>query len=138
MNIGAWILQVVLAIQYFFHGWLFVNPPPAMAGPIASMGLPTGFRQFIGVAEILASVGLVLPAMTRILPWVTPLAALGLTIVMISATVFHVSRNEMPSAIGAVNLLMLVAVTAYLRWKVVPLRAKAAPQGTVHHQKTDE
>lgn len=126
MNIFAWIFQVVLAIQYLFHGWLFVSPPPAMAGPMASMGLTTGFRQFIGVAEILASVGLVLPALTRILPWLTPLAALGLTIVMVSATIFHISRNEMPSAIGAVNLLMLVAVTAYLRWKVVPIRGKGA------------
>ncbi|HEU4793311.1 MAG TPA: DoxX family protein [Nitrolancea sp.] len=126
MNIFAWIFQVVLAVQYLFHGWLFVSPPPAMAGPMASMGVSTGFRQFIGVAEILASVGLVLPALTRILPWLTPLAALGLTIVMISATIFHISRNEMPSAIGAVNLLMVVAVTAYLRWKVVPIRAKAA------------
>lgn len=127
VNIFAWIFQVVLAVQYLFHGWLFVSPPPSMAGPIASMGLTAGFRQFIGVAELLASVGLVLPALTRILPWLTSLAALGLTIVMVSATIFHISRNEMPSAIGAVNLLMLVAVTAYLRWKVVPIRAKAAP-----------
>lgn len=126
VNIFAWIFQVVLAVQYLFHGWLFVSPPPAMVGPMASMGVSTGFRQFIGVAEILASVGLVLPALTRILPWLTSLAALGLTIVMVSATIFHISRNEMPSAIGAVNLLMLVAVTAYLRWKVVPIRAKAA------------
>jgi uncharacterized membrane protein YphA (DoxX/SURF4 family) len=126
VNIFAWVFQVVLAVQYLFHGWLFVSPPPAMAGPMASMGISAAFRQFIGVAEILASVGLVLPAVTRILPWLTPLAALGLTIVMISATIFHITRNEMPSAIGAVNLLLLVAVTAYLRWKVVPIRAKAA------------
>lgn len=126
MNVFAWVFQIVLAVQYLFHGWLFVSPPPAMAAPMASMGISTTFRQFIGVAEILAAVGLVLPALTRILPRLTPLAALGLTIVMISATIFHISRNEMPSAIGSVNLLMLVALTAYLRWKVVPIRAKAA------------
>ena len=126
MNIIAWILQVVLAVQYLFHGLLLINPPPAMAEPIASMGLSAGFRQFIGVAEILASIGLVLPAVTRVLPWFTPLAALGLMIVMVSATIFHISRNEMPSAVGAINLLLLVAVTAYVRWKVVPIRSRAA------------
>ncbi len=126
MNVLAWILQVILAIQYFFHGWLFVSPPPAMAGPIASMGVSSWFRQFIGVAEILASAGLVLPGLLRMLPWATPLAALGLAVVMVSATIFHIGRNELPSAISAVNLLLLVAVTAYLRWKVVPIRSRAA------------
>jgi uncharacterized membrane protein YphA (DoxX/SURF4 family) len=126
LNIFAWILQVVLAVQYLFHGWLFVSPPPAMAGPMEGMGISSSFRQFIGAAEILASVSLVLPALTRKLPWLTPLAALGLTIVMVSATIYHVSRNEISSAIAAVNLLLLVAITAYLRWKVVPIRAKAA------------
>lgn len=124
MNIFAWIFQVVLAVQFFFHGRLFVSPPPAMAGPIEGMGLSSSFRQFIGAAEILAAVGLVLPGLTRILPPIVPLAALGLTIVMVSATIFHVSRNEIPSAIAAVNLVLLVAITAYLRWKVVPIRAR--------------
>jgi uncharacterized membrane protein YphA (DoxX/SURF4 family) len=126
VNIFAWIFQIVLAVQYFFHGWLFVSPPPAMAGPMEGMGISTSFRQFIGAAEILASVGLVLPGLTRILPSIIPLAALGLTIVMVSAMIFHVSRNEIPIAISAFNLLLLVAVTAYLRWKVVPIRARTA------------
>lgn len=126
LNILAWITQVVLAVQFFVHGWLFVSPPPAMAGPMASMGISTAFRQFIGVAELLASAGLILPALTRILPWLTPLSALGLTVVMVSATIFHLTRNEMPSAIGTVDLLLLVVLTGYLRWKVVPIRSRTA------------
>lgn len=63
LNIFAWVLQVILAVQYLFHGWLFLNPPPAMAGPMEGMGISSGFRQFIGAAEILASIGLILPAL---------------------------------------------------------------------------
>jgi len=117
-------MQVFLAIQYLIHGWLFFSPPAAWAEAIAASGLNPGFRQFIGIAEILASIGLVLPGLTRILAWLTPLAALGLTIVMASATVYHFGRGEVPSAISAVNLLMLAAVTAYLRWNVVPIRSR--------------
>ena len=126
LNAFVWVAQGFLAIQYFTHGWLFFSPPAAWADAIAASGLHPGFRQFIGIAEILASLGLVLPALTRILPPLTPLAGLGLTVVMGSATVYHIGRNEMPSAISAVNLLMLVVLTAYLRWKVVPIRSRTA------------
>jgi len=126
LNALLWFIQIFLAVQYLFHGWLFASPPAAWAEAIAASGLNPGFRQFIGIAEILAAIGLVLPALTRILPSLTPLAALGLAVVMASATMFHFGRNEVPSAISAVNLLMLVALTAYLRWKVVPIRSRAA------------
>lgn len=125
LNAFVWVIQVFLAIQYLTHGWLFISPPAAMAEAIAAGGLHPAFRQFIGVAEVVASIGLVLPAMTRILPWLTPLAGLGLTIVMASATIYHIGRNEVPNAISAVNLLMLVALTAYLRWRVVPIQSRA-------------
>jgi len=126
LNALLWFIQVFLAVQYLFHGWIFVSPPAVMAEAMAGMGLNPAFRQFIGIAEILAAIGLVLPALTRIQPWLTPLAALGLTVVMISATIFHIGRNEVPNAISGANLLVLVALTAYLRWKVVPLRGRAA------------
>ena len=121
-----WVIQVFLAIQYLLHGLLFISPPAAMVDAMAGMGLPSWFRQFIGVAEVLASVGLVLPGLIRVLPGLVPLSALGLAVVMISATVFHISRNEIPNAISGANLLVLVALTAFLRWKVVPLRSRRA------------
>ncbi len=126
LNAFAWFMQVFLAIQYLIHGWLFASPPAAWAEAIAASGLNPGFRQFIGIAEVLASIGLVLPGLMRILPWLTPLAAFGLTIVMASATIYHLGRGEVPNAISAVNLLLLAAVTAYLRWNVVPIRSRAA------------
>ena len=52
------------------------------------------FRIFIGVAEVLAAVGLTLPGITRTLPWLISLAAAGLMIVMVSATVFHIMRGD--------------------------------------------
>src|SRR2546421_1816685 len=125
LNAFLWFIQNFLAVQYLSHGWLFANPPAAWAEAIAASGLNPGFRQFIGIAEVLASIGLVLPGLTRILPWLTPLAAFGLAIVMASATIFHIGRNEIPNAASTVNLLVLVALTAYLRWKVVPVRSRA-------------
>jgi hypothetical protein len=83
-----------------------------------------GLRAFIGVAEILAAVGVILPGLTRILPWLTALAAVGLMIVMSSATVFHLVRGETTSAISAVVILLLVRVVAYTRWKVAPIRPR--------------
>ena len=126
LNAFLWFVQSFLTVQYLFHGWLFISPPAAMVEAMAGMGLHVWFRQFIGVAEVLAAVGLVLPGLTRMLPSLTPLSALGLTVVMISATIFHISRNEIPSAVSAANLLVLVALTAYLRWNVLPIRSRAA------------
>jgi uncharacterized membrane protein YphA (DoxX/SURF4 family) len=124
MNIALWILQVLLAVLYLWHGWLMISPPPEVAA-IMNTFLPTWFRLLIGVAELLAAVGLILPGLTRILPWLTALAAAGLMIVMASATVVHLSRGETGSAISAFVILLLVSFVAYMRWKVKPITARA-------------
>jgi hypothetical protein len=98
-------------------------PPAAMVAMIdASIG-PVQ-RVFIGVAELLAAAGLILPGLTRILPVLTSLAAAGLMIVMASATVFHLMRSETASAISATIILGLVTVVAYARWKIAPIAAR--------------
>ncbi len=84
---------------------------------------PEGLRLFIGVAELLAAAGLILPGVTHILPGLTALAA-GLTIVMASATVLHIVRGEVSSAIMAAVLLVLVTVVASMRWKFMPIAAR--------------
>lgn len=122
MNIALWILQVLLAIYFLWHGWLFVAPPAEMVELMNSF-IDPGFRVFIGVAELLAAAGLILPGLTRVLPWLTPVAAVGLMIVTASATVFHLSRGETGSAISAAVFFVLVTVVAYLRWKVKPIAA---------------
>lgn len=83
--------------------------------------IPPGFRRFIGVAEVLAAIGLILPGLTHILPWLTPLAATGLVIVMISAVIFHVRRREYSNIVFNLVLFALVAFVAYGRFVLSPL-----------------
>ena len=123
LNIALWVLQVLLAAAYVAHGWLMVSPPAELVA-LMNEQLGVGFRLFIGVAELLAAAGLILPGVTRILPWLTALAAAGLMIVMSSATVLHVVRGESSSAVSAAVLLVLVTIVAYTRWKVQPLAAR--------------
>jgi uncharacterized membrane protein YphA (DoxX/SURF4 family) len=123
VNIALWVLQVLMAALFFWHGQFSVFPPTEMVAMI-NANIGEGLRVFIGVAEILAAIGLILPGLTRILPWLTALAAAGLMIVMSSATVFHVSRGETASGISAAVIFLLVSVIAYTRWKVAPIAAR--------------
>jgi uncharacterized membrane protein YphA (DoxX/SURF4 family) len=126
MNIALWILQVILAALFLWHGWLFVAPPAEMV-ELMNASMPPTLRVFIGVAELLAAVGLLLPGITRIQPWLTALAAGGLSVVMASATVYHLFRGEISNAISAAVIFVLVALLAYMRWKVKPLTARTTP-----------
>lgn len=83
--------------------------------------VPTAFRRFIGIAEILATIGLILPGLTNILPWLTPLAATGLVILMISAAIFHLARREYPNIVFNLILFALAAFVTYGRFVVAPL-----------------
>ena len=119
MNTILWVLQVLLAVAFFAHGWLFLAPPPEMLAQMQS--IPQAFRIFIGVAEVLAAVGLILPGITRMLPWLIPSAAAGLMVVMIGATILHIARGEVSSAMTTAILLVLLTFVAYMRWKVKPI-----------------
>ena len=123
MNIVLWIFQVLLAALFLWHGWLFLAPPAELVDIMNEQFAPA-FRIFLGVAEWLAAAGLILPGVTRILPWLTPLAAAGLMIVMASATVLHFSRGEMASGITTAVLFVIVTFVAYMRWKVKPIAAR--------------
>jgi uncharacterized membrane protein YphA (DoxX/SURF4 family) len=120
MNIALWTLQVLLAVMFLWHGWLFLSPPAELL-EILNAQFAVWFRLFLGAAEILAAIGLTLPSLTRIQPWLTPLAALGLMIVTANACVLHLSRGEMIPAITTAVLFVLVGAVAYLRWKVRPI-----------------
>src|SRR5688572_7822281 len=123
MNIGLWILQAVLAALFLGHGWLYVAPPATMVETMNAQ-IPPGLRMFIGVAELLAAAGLILPGITRIRPSLTALAAAGLMVVTASATGFHAFRGEMGTAATTAILCVLVTTVAYARWKVKPLAAR--------------
>ena len=123
LNIALWVLQVLLAAVYVAHGWLLVSPPAELVA-LMNEQLGVGFRLFLGVAELLAATGLILPGVTRILPFLTSLAAAGLMIVMSSATALHLFRGENGSAVSAAVLFVLVTIVAYTRWKVQPIAAR--------------
>lgn len=128
MNIFLWILQIFLALIFLLHGLLFVIWSPAMVARMQErrpeakpVDLLPGFRIFIGAAEILAVIGLILPGFTNILPGLASLAAAGLLIVMAGAVVFHIRREEIPNAVMTGVLFLLTAFVAYMRWVSFPL-----------------
>jgi hypothetical protein len=123
MNILLWILQVLLAAAFLAHGWLVLFPPPEIAAQMLA-ALPRAFWFFLGVAEVLAAIGLTLPGATRILTWLVPSAAGGVMFVMISATIWHVVRGEISSAAITLVLLAMASFVAYMRWRIVPIRAR--------------
>jgi DoxX-like protein len=125
MNIVLWVLQVLLAVAFFAHGWLFLWPPPEIAVQM-NASLPRWFQLFLGVAEVLAAVGLTLPGLTRILPGLVTWAAGGVMIVTASATVFHVMRGEMSSAGITLLLLAMATFVAYMRHRVLPIGVRRA------------
>lgn len=125
MNILLWVLQALLAIAFLAHGWLFLSPPAELVDQM-NASLPKWFQLFLGVAEVLAAIGLTLPGLTRILPWLVTWAALGIMIVTVSATVFHLVRGEMSSAAITLVLFGIATFVAYMRYRVVPIPARGA------------
>jgi hypothetical protein len=91
--------------------------PPAEVAKLMNAEMPRWFQVFIGVAEILAAVGLTLPAITGIQSWLVAWAAGGLMIVMVSATIFHLTRREYSSAATTVVLLAMATVVARARYQ---------------------
>ena len=124
MNIFLWVLQVLLAAAFAAHGLLFLAPPPELLVEMDKM-LPTWFRLFLGVAEVLAAIGLILPGITRILPRLVAFAAAGIMAVMVSATVLHTMRGEISSAVTTAVLLVVATFVAYMRWKAKPILPRA-------------
>lgn len=123
MNIVLWILQLLLAAVFAAHGWMLVSPPPELL-TIINEELGVVFRIFLGVAEIAGAVGLILPALTRVLPWLTSLAAGCLGFVVLSATVLHIARAETASAVSTAILCVVAAMVAYGRWRLRPIEAR--------------
>jgi uncharacterized membrane protein YphA (DoxX/SURF4 family) len=125
MNGVLWVLQILLAAAFFAHGWMFLFPPASVVEDMNAT-LPRWFQLFLGVAEVAAAFGLLLPGLTRRMPWLAWSSAVGIMIVMVSATVFHVVRNEMSSALITLILLVMATFVAYKRWRGVPIRSRQA------------
>jgi len=118
LNITLWVLQVLLACFFVMVGYSHALMPFDQIAPQATWmnDVPRGLSLFIGYAEIAGGLGLIIPA-TRIAPWLTPLAALGLATIMILAVPFHVLKGE-ASVIWMHALIAAAAVfVAWGRWR---------------------
>jgi uncharacterized membrane protein YphA (DoxX/SURF4 family) len=113
MNIALWIVQGLLAALFLFAGGMkLVLPIEEMT---KQMPMPGWFLRFIGVAEVLGAIGLVLPWLLGIRPGLTPLAAAGLLIIMIGAVVVTALSGEIAMALIPLITGMLCAFVAYGR-----------------------
>lgn len=125
MNILLWILQVLLALLFLFAGSMkFILPVEEMnrQAPIAFSGW---FLHFIGACEIAGGLGLVLPGLLRVKPWLTPLAAAGLLIIVIGATVITLLPGTYAAALVPFVAALLSAFVAYGRWRLAPIRQRS-------------
>jgi hypothetical protein len=117
---ALWIVQVLLACLFLFAGGMkLVLPLEKLAGPVQMPGL---FLRFIGVCEFLGGLGLILPGLLRIRPGLTPLAAAGLVIIMIGATVITLVTGGGVMVLIPLVVGLLAAFVAYARWRLAPHR----------------
>lgn len=123
MNITLWVVQVVLALLFLMAGFTKTfRPLETVAKSLPWVKeYPAWFTRFIGVSELLGAIGLILPGLVHILPWLTVVAAIGLAIVMVAALIFHLIRREYTGLIAPLVLLVLTLFVAYGRWVLAPL-----------------
>jgi uncharacterized membrane protein YphA (DoxX/SURF4 family) len=123
MTYALWIVQGLLALLFLFAGVMkFILPIEEMT---KQFPMPGAFLRFIGVAEICGGLGLILPSVLRIRPGLTPLAAVGLMIIMIGATVISLKIGGVAMAAMPFVVLLLVAFVAYGRWKLAPIHGSS-------------
>lgn len=128
MNVALWIVQALLGLLFLWAGVMkLVLPVEQMAGPVP---LPGAFLRFIGSAEALGGIGLILPGLVGIMPGLTPLAAAGLVIIMIGATAVTLVGGDITLALIPLVVGLLAAFVAYGRWRLAPHRG--SPRSTPH------
>jgi len=114
---------LLAAVFLFAGGMKLVLPLEKLAGPVT---LPGPFLRFIGACEVLGALGLILPGLLRIRPGLTPLAALGLVIIMIGATVITLVAGEIVAALISLIVGILAAFVAYGHWRGAASRSISA------------
>jgi DoxX-like family len=126
LNIVLWSVQGFLALFFLAAGIpkIFGRGIEKWTG---FSDLPRSQVVFIGFAEVLGAAGLVLPMATGVLPWLTPLAALGLAIIVLMATGFHVRADERLNAVETGLWATIAAAIAIGRWDLVGSGADFSP-----------
>lgn len=125
MNIALWVAQGLLAAAFFMAGFMKITTP---IDDLAANGMSfvntfsEEMVRFIGISEVLGGIGLIFPALLRIKPILTPIAAIALTIVMVLAAIYHISVGEPP--VPNIILFSLAAFVAWGRLRKVPIQPK--------------
>lgn len=120
MNIALWIVQGLLAILYGMAGVMktFRTDKAKEQLPWA-LNRSDGFVRFVGISELLGAVGLILPIVTGILPWLTPIAAIGLSLIQLLAIVReHLPKKEFNILPVNAVLMALSIFIAAGRWEL--------------------
>jgi uncharacterized membrane protein YphA (DoxX/SURF4 family) len=120
LTYALWIVQGLLAVLFLFAGGVKLVLPVEEMTKQMPIPLPGLFLRFLGVAEVLGAVGLILPGLLRIRPGLTPLAAAGLVIIMIGATVITLVGGDVATALISLMVGLLAAFVAYGRWRLAP------------------
>jgi uncharacterized membrane protein YphA (DoxX/SURF4 family) len=123
VGVALWTVQGLLALLFLFAGGMKLAVPPEMLA--AMTPLPVPFMRFIGLVEVLGGLGLVLPALTRIRPGLTPLAAGGLALEMIGATATTIAIGGGAAALMPFVVGLLAASVAHGRWRVARQTARS-------------
>lgn len=132
MHFTLWVVQGLLAVFFLMVGYSHGRMPYDQIAQQATWmnAVPHALGRFIGYAELVGGLGLIIPAATRIGPWLTPLAALGLAVIMMLAISFHIVRGE-ASVIWMHTLLAALALfVARGRWRKAPIRSARASGAT--------
>jgi putative oxidoreductase len=127
-NIGLWVAQAALAAMFLMAGFMKLTTAPAemvAMGMLWAENTPVAVIRFIGLAEVLGAIGLILPAATRIMPRLTKLAALGLAVIMVFAFGLHSVRGEFEVLPMNVILFALAVLVIWGRTNKAPI----APRG---------
>ncbi len=115
MKIASWIVQILLALVFIASGSMKLFAFDQFAASAPALADQRGLVTFIGIAELAGALGLILPALTKILPILTTWAAVGLATIMVLATGFHLSRAEYSHAVVTVIFLALATFVIYAR-----------------------
>ena len=120
MNIALWIVQGLLGLLFLMAGSMkLMQPKEKLAERMRWVDdFSAGTVRLIGGFEVLCAIGIVLPVLIGVLPWLSPLAAVGLVLAMIGAAITHARRNEYQMIITNMVLLLLAAFVVYGRFIV--------------------
>ncbi|HEU5430088.1 MAG TPA: DoxX family protein [Thermomicrobiales bacterium] len=122
MSKALWVVQGVLAVAFLLAGAMKLVTPSDVLAASMPVALPVLFVKFIGLCEVLGAFGLILPGVFKIRIGLTPLAAVGLVIIMVGATVINAATLGVAMALPTLVLGLLAAFVAYGRGAPVQRR----------------